>query len=507
MRLEELIGQTLVFGIPGTRVRPEDIRLFKETNAGGLILYRINFESPSQVKKLISDLESALNRRLLVMADHEGGRVVMFRDGVTIFPDNLAFGTAGMVSAAKKQGEIEAKELRRLGMDINLGPVVDVLTKEYSPNIGIRAYGRDPKLVAAMASARIEGMQKYGISACAKHFPGKGHSPLDAHLSLPTIPSTWAEMRKVHIKPFLAAMEAGVDMIMSSHPLYPNLDPTPRTPATFSRRLITNYLREELGYKGVISSDDLEMGAMKEICSIGQAAVLTFKAGHDLILSCHDVQAQREVYTALVEGFKSGELSTTELEKSVARLDQLKLKREKRFTPGAARPEKNGASLALQVTRKAVLVKGPAKKVLPLGRREKNIHVIFPRLSDFAPRIMIEKSLENETAFLKKSLSHVKKAALKFQIVPVDPSPQDIDQAAQAAETSDAVVFFCFDAHLHPKSKDLLDAVQKISKKFVLVLLRDHYDEAFAAKSTVVVTGFGFRLCQLQACLEKIFHK
>ena len=157
MKLEEYMGQKLVIGIPGTRMTPEIVRHFQELQAGGLILYRINFESPRQLQTLITDLEEALGRRLLVMADHEGGRVIMFREGITVFPDNLAVGQTGNVDYARQQGEIEARELRRLGMDVNLGPVLDVLTEAYSPNIGIRAYGRDPGLVAAMGAARLAG--------------------------------------------------------------------------------------------------------------------------------------------------------------------------------------------------------------------------------------------------------------------------------------------------------------------------------------------------------------
>jgi beta-N-acetylhexosaminidase len=171
MKLAELVGERLVIGIPGTRITPEIVRHFKELHAGGLILYRINFESPAQIKQLIADLEEALGRKLLVTADHEGGRVIMFRDGITVFPDNLALGVTGKVAWARRQGEIEAKELRRLGLDVNLGPVLDVLTEAYSPNIGIRAYGQDWRLVAAMGGARIAAMQQGGLSACAKHFP------------------------------------------------------------------------------------------------------------------------------------------------------------------------------------------------------------------------------------------------------------------------------------------------------------------------------------------------
>src|SRR2546426_4242803 len=192
-----------MIGLKGPTVDDADVRLFRETRAAGLILYRRNFESPGELLEMLARLESALGRRLLVATDHEGGRIVMLGRGVTIFPDNLAVGTAGEETFAYKQGLIEARELRRLGVDLNLGPVLDVLTDRYSPNIGIRSYGKDPGVVARYGAARITGMQRNGISACAKHFPGKGHSPLDAHLRLPTIESDWDEMHATHLPPFL----------------------------------------------------------------------------------------------------------------------------------------------------------------------------------------------------------------------------------------------------------------------------------------------------------------
>ena len=205
------------------------------------MLFRSNFESPDQLRALVTGLEAAVGRRLLVATDHEGGRVIMLGRGVTIFPDNLAAGMAGEEAFVYRQGLIEARELRRLGVDLSFAPVLDVLTDRYSPNIGIRAYGKDPRLVARYGVARVRGMRAGGLSACGKHFPGKGHSPLDAHLRLPTIDSTWEEMRASHLVPFVEAIAAGIDCVMTSHPVYPNLDPS-GVPATFSRRIV-----EEIG--------------------------------------------------------------------------------------------------------------------------------------------------------------------------------------------------------------------------------------------------------------------
>src|SRR6185503_2660991 len=226
MDIEDLVGERLMIGLTGPALGDADIRLFRDTRATGLILYRRNFSSPAQLLDVLTRLESALGRRLLVATDHEGGRIVMLGQGVTIFPDNLAVGTAGEETFAFKQGLFEARELRRLGIDLNLGPCLDVLTERYSPNIGIRSYGKDPALVARYGVARIAGMAKGGVSACPKHFPGKGHSPLDAHLRLPTIDSDWEDMHRVHLVPFFAAIEAGVECVMTSHPVYPRLDPS-----------------------------------------------------------------------------------------------------------------------------------------------------------------------------------------------------------------------------------------------------------------------------------------
>ncbi|MBI4397172.1 MAG: beta-N-acetylhexosaminidase [Elusimicrobia bacterium] len=503
MILEEIIGQTLVFGIPGTKARAEDVRLFRETNAGGLILYRINFESPAQIRRLVTDLEEALGRRLLVTVDHEGGRVIMFRDGVTIFPDNLTFGAAGRLEDAERHGEIEAKELRRLGVDVNFSPTVDVLTEGYSPNIGIRSYGRDPAVVAGMAAARIRAMQRNGVSACAKHFPGLGAASLDPHLDLPVIPSTWRDVRRTHLPPFLKAMDAGVDVIMSSHPLYPKLDPAPKTPVTFSRRLITDLLRRELKFDGVISSDDLEMGALRKICSIGRAAVLTAKAGHDLILCCHEADLQRRVYQALRDAHIDGTLDMRELERSAERIQALREKRPRRFSAGAPAADKRGAILARDVARRAVTVKGAALPELKRLDKNRRLCVVFPRLSDLAGRIMIERELENETAFLASSLNRLP-ARKTIELVPIDPRKEEALRAVRFARDADATVFFCYDAHIHAGCRRLLMDLQKASSKFILVLLRDPYDEVFAAPGTSVVTAYGSRACQIRACLETL---
>ena len=165
-------------------------------------------------------------------------------------------------------------------------------------------------------------MQRQGLAACAKHFPGIGAVPKDPHTHLPTIGLDWPAMRKVHLVPFITAIQAGVATIMSSHVCYPQLDPT-NQPVTFSSRLMRDLLRKELGFHGIVLSDDLEMGALRSLAPIGAAAVRAVEAGHDALLVCSDLQAQRAVFEALRAAYREGRLSAEELEQSAARIEQL----------------------------------------------------------------------------------------------------------------------------------------------------------------------------------------
>jgi beta-N-acetylhexosaminidase len=501
--LADLVGERLMIGLPGPSLQDADLDLFRATRAAGLILYRRNFESPEQLRTLLTSLEDVLGRRLLVATDHEGGRIVMLGGGTTIFPDNLAVGTAGEEAFAAKQGLFEARELRRLGVDLNLGPVLDVLTEAYSPNIGIRSYGKDPAVVARYGVARIRGMQRGGLAACPKHFPGKGHSPLDAHLRLPRIDSTWEEMEAVHLRPFREAIAAGVPCVMTSHPVYPRLDPT-NVPATFSRVIVEDFLRGRLGFPGVIVSDDLEMGAVTETCPIGEAAVRAAGAGHDLLLVCHTAAAQRRAAEALVEAYHTGALPLRDLEPAAERVRRLREARSERFEGGAPRPEQDGMPLAMAMATRAVTVVSPGP---PAFSRALNgrVAVVFPRFSDLAPRITIEAALCDEKGYLGRAFGSAG-IAPEVTLVGIEPSADEIAAAAGAAADADATVLFLFDAHLYASNRALLDAVRSRARALAVVLLGDPYDATLLSPGTLGITAFGFRRVQLDAVISRLVY-
>ena len=502
MTLDALVGRRLMFGLPGPDLADADIRLFRDTGAGGLILYRRNFETPERLGALLTGLEEALGRRLLVGTDHEGGRIIMLNRGVTIFPDSLAVAAAAEPAHAQRQGLFEGRELRRLGVDINFAPVLDVLTDRYSPNIGIRSYGKDPGIVARFGVARIRGLQRAGLSACAKHFPGKGHAPVDAHLGLPVIDSDWAEMERQHLPPFLAAIEAGVDGIMTSDPLYPHLDPAPRTPATFSRLIVEEHLRGELGYQGVIVSDDLEMGAIGALCPVGEAAVRAAAAGHDLLLVCHSETAQRQAHAALLEGYRSGALPRGRLEQSAARIEALVARRAARVDGGSPRAERDGETLARALATRAVTTVAPPSAG---WRRRLNgqVAVVFPRLSSLADRITVEPAMQEEARYVREAMApHGIEA--NVHVVGVEPGEDEIARAASAAREASATILFLYDAHLYGSNRVLLEALQQSAPALGVVLMRDPWDAEYLAPGGAAVTCYGWRACQPEARLARL---
>jgi beta-N-acetylhexosaminidase len=323
--IEQLVGFQLVVGVPSTELSDEWRQHLRSIHARGFIPFTRNWETPAQFPTLLAAIRKAVGRDVLVMVDHEGGRWVRFSSGVTVFPHALQMGAGRGTEAVYQQGCTEAVELKALGIHLNLAPCVDVLAEGSDPVIGARSYGPDPALVSQLSSARIRGMQDHGLSACAKHFPGLGAVPKDPHHHLPTVELDRDTLRDVHLAPFVSAIHADVDTIMSSHVCYPALEHAD-LPATFSSTLIRGLLRQELGFQGVIVTDDLEMGALRELGGIGEAAVRSVEAGHDMVLVCSSREAQTEVFEALCAAYRSGRLSTEGLDRSVGRIAALRRK-------------------------------------------------------------------------------------------------------------------------------------------------------------------------------------
>jgi beta-N-acetylhexosaminidase len=309
-------------------------------------------------------------------------------------------------------------------------------------------------------------------------------------------------MHAGHLPPFLAAIEAGVDCIMTSHPLYPQLDPAPRMPATFSRLIVADYLRGEVGYRGVIVSDDLEMGAIGELCPIGEATVRAATAGHDLLLVCHTEPKQRGAHAALLDAARGGALPRRQLEQAVARLDALVAKRPQRVAAGEPVAERDGEPLARAMAARAVTQVTP----MPAGLRSRfngTVLAVFPRLSALADRITVEPAMQREADYMRATLAPYG-ITPDVSVVGVEPAEAEITAAAAAARGVDATLLFLYDAHLYPSNRALLEALQREAPALAVVLMRDPYDAALLAPGVLGLTAYGWRRCQLEAVLAHL---
>lgn len=330
------IAQLFVLGFEGTAPGAHILRMIREFRIGGVILFSRNIRDPRQTAELVQELQAASEIPLLVGIDQEGGRVSRLPSPFTAFPGNRALGRSGSNDLARAFGQATAEELLAVGINLDFAPVLDIDTEPDNPVIGDRAFGEDAERVADLGCAVIQGLQTAGVIACGKHFPGHGDTLLDSHRDLPAVDHNKERLRRREMLPFRRAISAGVETVMTAHVLYPDLDPS--LPATLSPAIIQKTLREDLGFNGVVMTDDLEMKAVEDRWGIARACVLALKAGADALLICHDPVKQEKSLHAVIRAVEQGEIPLERIEESAGRL--LDLKRRRCGTPFQVEPRK-----------------------------------------------------------------------------------------------------------------------------------------------------------------------
>ena len=301
---------------------PDHLRPWLEMDLGGVILFRRNLQNLSQICHLTAALHAAAVAPLLLGVDQEGGRVTRLPMPFLAPPPAATVGATHNETLAEELARVMGRELRAAGFTWNLAPVLDVHTNPRNPIIGDRAFSHDPEWVARLGIATIRGFSDAGILATAKHFPGHGDTVADSHLTLPESSQPPARWRAVEFVPFRQAILSHVPMVLVAHLSCPALDP--ESPSSLSRPIITGILREELGYDGVIASDDLEMEAIAARFDLGEAAVRFLEAGGDLILICHDAGRQRAAMASVEAAVRTGRLPEKRLAASLDRIARLR---------------------------------------------------------------------------------------------------------------------------------------------------------------------------------------
>jgi len=313
-------------GIPGPEMDEGTGRLIREDHIGGVILFSRNIENPLQLAALCRDLQAAARRQdppLFLAVDQEGGRVARLKEPFSVFPGNAAIGLAEEpVKKAIEFAAVTSEEMKIVGLNMNLAPVVDVQRGSIEKHLAGRSFGEDPEIVAFLGRTVVKHLQKNGIMAVAKHFPGLGRADVDPHFHLPRINIDPEELEKINFPPFAAAIREHVCGIMTSHAIYPALDP--ERPATLSPTVLTEVLREKMGFRGVTITDDLEMGAIAAQWSVAEGALKSFQAGADILLICKDQGHVRASLDSMRQALSKGTLSKERVAKSLHRIKKMK---------------------------------------------------------------------------------------------------------------------------------------------------------------------------------------
>lgn len=323
LTLRERVGQLFMVGFSGTTMSKDVASLVTEYRPGGVILFSRNLQALDQIVQLTNDLQRLSPRSpLLIAIDQEGGRVSRLPVGFTIFPPCAVLGACHSYDLTYAAAAATAAELRAVGINMNMAPVLDVNSNPANPVIGDRAFGSDPTTVCEMGQATVAGLQDHKVVACGKHFPGHGDTAADSHKELPVVEAPVERLREIELSPFRHAIAHGVATLMTAHVLYRAWDP--RLPATLSPTILTTLLRGEMGFDGVVLTDDLEMHAIIDHYGIEEAAVRAFLAGADMLLICQDPARTAAAIQAMERAVEDGTIPADRLEISLGRIARLK---------------------------------------------------------------------------------------------------------------------------------------------------------------------------------------
>lgn len=320
-RPEPARGEVFVLGYEGIKPSAEFLNLIQTYPVGGIIFFERNIASPVQLQDQIQNFRKLVPYPLFFMIDQEGGKVNRIRKEIPVYPSNKSWGDNLDFQGALQAYQVTATELRKLGINVNLAPVADLIHTQ-EDYIAERSFGTDPKVVSRFVSLAVGAIHSARILACAKHFPGLGNLQKDPHKELPEKSQSADQFRIKDFLPFQAAIDSKVEMIMTTHVKTPGLDP--QEPATFSKIIVTEILRKELKFEGLVISDDMEMGGITKYFQVPEACYKAFLAGHDLILLCHSLQRQREALEYFNQKIRGDQIAQERLKDSLPKIERFK---------------------------------------------------------------------------------------------------------------------------------------------------------------------------------------
>lgn len=469
MTIEEMVGQKFVVGFPGYEFNEEVKEVIKKYKIGNIILFKENLKDEGQIKKLCAEITEFITSITgyppFIMIDQEGGMVARLSENMGNIPGAMAISATGDSHNAYTAGYYTGLQLKELGINFNLAPVMDINSNPSNPIIGCRSYGDTPEKVSEYALQMAKGLDDAGVLSCAKHFPGHGDVSTDSHVTLPCVDKELDELEKLELVPFKKGIENKIPAIMSAHILFPKVEKD-RIPATMSRKILTDILRKEMGFKGLILTDCLEMQAIKKFYGVEEGALAAFKAGADIIMISHTPSYFPEVISRIEVAIKDGSITAESIRESADRILSYKEKYLKCIKEDKSSQE---FKEKIEDIREQTLTL-VSKADYPL-RIDLDTLFISPRPFNVG---LVGNVKEDVASSFCEILAE--KFGAKALVISENPSEEEIERAAELANKSSFVVVGTYNAHVFRGQLKLIEKVLEKNPKAAIFALRNPYD-------------------------------
>ena len=490
--LGRLAGSVLCVGLAGPGVDAEERTELRALGPGAVVLFARNVTTLDATRRLLADARDVIGGEApaLGCVDQEGGRVVRLRFSAEAIPPMLALGATGDAALAERVGERLGDELRAVGANVDFAPVLDLALEPENTAIGSRSLGDDPARVALLGAAIIRGLQRRGVAATAKHFPGHGATALDSHLTLPVVAADAATLRARDLVPFAAAIAEGVRAVMTAHIVVHAFDA--ERPATLSPRILGTLLRSELGFDGVCFTDCLEMAAIVGESGTARAAALAVAAGADAVLVSHERSLARAARDEIVAAARAGTLPIERLEEAAGRMRRLRAW----AAPAAlSAPWEADASIARDVARAALrVVRGD-----PVLDRDRPVTIVSFE-GDTSDGIA---TADGNRPSLSLALRR-RRVRSELMRVALDPSDDMLETLVEIvrAQGDRQFVFIARRAHQHAAQRRALAALLSVAPAGVAVSALEPNDLNALEQARTVVCTFGDELANVEALAD-----
>ena len=496
MTIRQMLGQKLIFGFHGTEMSEEFISLIKEYKIGNVILFLRNVASADQLRRLCAQVRELIIAETgyppFIVIDQEGGMVTRLPGDAVTVPGAMAIAATGNVENARLASEITIRQLRGLGPNFNMAPVLDVNNNPANPVIGVRSFGDRADWVSAFGVASAQPYEGSGALCCGKHFPGHGDTAVDSHLGIPMVEKTEEELEKLELIPFRAAAQAGIPAIMISHVMFPNIEPE-RVPCTMSRKIITGILKEKMGYEGLILTDCMEMLAIQDHYGTPEGTVASIKAGVDIAEISSTISLLWGAAKAVNEAAEQGEFDMEEIKASVEKILRYKQQLFTQVDADNCNLESDRAAAEAMARQAITLCAGQA----PLADE----HTFFLGCADYRAS-----GVGNDDGAARNFVNHMTAAfGAKGLVTSKDPEEAEIQSAVEAVGQADRIILSTCNGHLFRGQIALAEALAATGKELTVVALRNPYDIPALPHCACKIAAYEYSVPTLRG-LEQVFR-